>query len=213
MNGLNIGIMNLFKRLFNKSAKEPKTEHTNQESEVHTDEINFTEVFSEESVTDRYTEDAIDPEMLDGCLKMVEGYFIANKITDYNKKALNHPKNLDRTIDDGFGFALYCKASNMGDREAALFLAISLSDYLMKAYGFKMYKDSKPEHPLRGMTLKYNKDGIVLSLYPMEYAVKTLNYDGGFEELLSKVNANIGTMAKVKNKFEEFLNDDDDELN
>ncbi len=104
---------------------------------------------------------------------MIENYFIDNKIESKIKKPINHPVNLDQVDQDGF--VLYCKAFQLDEVQATLFLAYSLSDFLINKYGFKLYKDSEPEYPLRGMTLKYDKNGAVLSLYPYEYASKVLN--------------------------------------
>lgn len=207
--------MNLFKKLFSKKKKEDHSNREEFESILEAEEqkeINFKGVYSKEVAEERYIEEKIDSEMLSGCLKMIEGYFEGNKIENYNKKVINHPKNLDLTIDEGFGFGLYCKAFHLGEKEAALILATAASEYFISTYDIKLFKDTQPEYPLRGMTLKYNKNDVVLSLYPLEYAVKALNYEGGFMELESKIKSNIGAMARVQAQFEAFLSDDDDEL-
>ena len=85
--------------------------------------------------------------MLDGCLKMIENYFIDNKIERKIESPINHPINLDQVDQDGFGFVLYCKAFQLGEEQVTLFLAYSFSDFLINKYGFKLFKDSKPEYP------------------------------------------------------------------
>ncbi len=185
--------MSFFRKLFFSTKKEEETEKEG----LNIDGIHTTEYFEK-----RYREDNIDAEMLDGCLKMVEGYFIANKITRKMEDPINHPNNLDQTDQAGFGFVLYCKAYQLGEAQATLFLAISFSDFLIKKYGFKLYKDEKPEYPLRGMTLKYNKNGVVLSLYPYEYASKVLNGNETFSQMEEKLNNQLEKMPNV----EDFIN-------
>jgi len=190
--------MNFFKRLFSSN----KEEISNEQKGEH--KMNFNEVFTNDYFNERYSEENIKPSALEGCLKMVEGYFIDNKIERKIKSPINHPLNLDQTIDDGFGFDLYCKAFNLSDGEAALFLALAFGDYLITNYGFKLYKDSQPEYPLRGMTLKYDKDGVLLSLYPFEYASKALSYQATFEELYEKIESQLKKMPKVDDLLKDF---------
>lgn len=176
--------MNFFKKLF--SAKKSENKPEADPAEVPFQGIHTTDYFDK-----RYTEDSIEPDMLDGCLKMVESYFLDNKIEQKIKKTVNHPANLDQVVQDGFGFVLYCNAFKMGEREATLFLAYAFSDFLVQKYGFKLFRDAQPEYPLRSMTLKYDKNGVVLSLYPYEYASKVLNEDQSFEALESKLSVQI----------------------
>lgn len=146
--------------------------------------------------------------MLDGCLKMVESYFMDNKIERKVESPINHPLNLDQLDQDGFGFVLYCKAFQLGEGEAMMFLAFAFSDYLIKNYGFKLFKDNKPEYPLRGMTLKYDKEGIVLSLYPFEYSSKVLNGNETFSELEEKIKSQIRQMPDLNQVAKKFINPD-----
>ena len=143
--------------------------------------------------------------MLDGCLKMVESYFLDNKIERKIKTPINHPVNLDQVDQDGFGFVLYCKAFQLGEEQAALFLAFAFSDYLIKKYGFKLYKDSSPEYPLRSMTLKYDKDGVLLSLYPFEYSSKVLNSNQTFSEMEEKLSSQLAQMPSIKDTVDQFI--------
>ncbi|MBL4675273.1 MAG: hypothetical protein JKY70_03565, partial [Mucilaginibacter sp.] len=140
--------MNFFKKLFSS-----KNNSDNKES-------NFTGVYSEEYFKKRYTEEHLDESdgILDGCLKMIQSYFIDNKIEQKIAAPINHPENLDQVLDDGIGFHMYCKAFQLQDTQTAMFLAYSFSDFLVKAFDFKLYKDNEPEFPLRKMTLKYDKN-------------------------------------------------------
>lgn len=190
--------MNFFKKLFS-SNKETKKYETNDKG------VGFNGINSIEYFDNRYTEEKIEPEMLDGCLKMIESYFIDNKIERKIEDPINHPINLDQVDEDGFGFVLYCKAFQLEEQQATLFLAYSFSNYLINKYGFKLFKDSKPEYPLRGMTLKYDKNGVLLSLYPYEYASKVLNGNQTFSEMEEKLNSQIVEMPEMDGLIEKFI--------
>ncbi len=179
--------MNFFKKLFSNKKFGTNSEDTLAEVK---------ELYTEEYFNKRYQEDVIEEHIMDGTRKMIESYFVANKITPV-ESPINHPKNLDLTVDEGFGFALFCKASNFDESMPPSLLAMAFNDYLIKNYGFKLYKDSEPEYPLRGMTLKYDKNGAKLSLYPIEYAVKVLAYEASFEDLYSRINDNLLRMPDI----------------
>lgn len=190
--------MNFFKKLF--SAKSEKNQNeTDQETP-------FKEIVSTEYFDERYDEDFIKPEMLEGCLKMIEGFAVANKLDRKVQAPINHPLNLDQAVEDGFGFELYCKALNLGKTDSAMMLAYAFSDFLIKLYGFKLFHDKKPEYPLRGMTLKYDREGMLLSLYPFEYAVKVLNYEARFEDLVIRLESNLKSLPRVDDVLNQFLN-------
>ncbi|SDC66490.1 hypothetical protein [Pedobacter soli] len=190
--------MNFFKKLF--SAKSEKNQNeTDQETP-------FKEIVSTEYFDERYDEDFIKPEMLEGCLKMIEGFAVANKLDRKVESPINHPLNLDQAVEDGFGFELYCKALNLGKTDSAMMLAYAFSDFLIKRYGFKLFHDKKPEYPLRGMTLKYDREGMLLSLYPFEYAVKVLNYEARFEDLVIRLESNLKSLPEVDDVLKQFLN-------
>ncbi len=191
--------MNFFKKLF--SSKKLTNETVNNNEGINFQGISSTEYFDE-----RYIEENINPEMLDGCLKMIESYFIDNKIEQKIKNPINHPINLDQVDREGFGFVLYCNAFQLDEQKATLFLAYSFSDFLIKNYGFKLYKDLKPEYPLRGMTLKYDKNGTFLSLYPYEYSSKVLNGNESFEEFVGRINSQIKEMPKLNEEIQKFIN-------
>ena len=190
--------MNFFKKLFSTKKEENKSETKNEGSDLGG--IYTTEYFDK-----RYTEDKIDAGMLDGCFKMIESYLIDNKIERKIESPINHPINLDQLDQDGFGFVMYCKAFQLGEKEATLFLAYSFSDFLINKYGFKLFKDSEPDYPLRGMTLKYDKNGVVLSLYPYEYASKVLNGNATFTEMEGKLNAQLTEMPEMDDILKKFI--------
>jgi len=189
--------MNFFKKLFSIKKEEIKSDSK--------EGSNFEGVYSTEYFDQRYSEDKIEAEMLDGCLKMIESYFIDNKIERKIEAPINHPINLDQVDQDGFGFVLYCKAFQLGEEQATLFLAYSFSDFLINKYGFKLFKDSKPEYPLRGMTLKYDKNGLVLSLYPYEYASKVLNGNQTFTEMEERLSSQLAEMPKMEDILNKFI--------
>lgn len=179
--------MSFLKRIF--SSKKETNNYEPKQSQINTKEY----------FDNRYIEDSIDPKMLEGCLKMIESYFIDNKIERKIQSPINHPINLDQVDQDGFGFLLYCKAFQIEESQAAMFVAYSFSDFLIKKYGFKLYMDSKPEYPLRSMTLKYEKDEVFLSLYPFEYTAKVLNGNSTFSDLVEKIKTQIEEMPDLEN--------------
>ncbi|RZK10617.1 MAG: hypothetical protein EOO46_10080 [Flavobacterium sp.] len=193
--------MNFFKKLFSKKKEEIKSDSK--------EGSNFEGVYSTEYFDKRYSEDKIEAGML-GCLKMIESYFIDNKIERKIESPINHPINLDQVDQDGFGFVLYCKAFQLGEEQATLFLAYSFSHFLIDKYGFKLFKDSKPEYPLRGMTLKYDKSGVVLSLYPYEYASKVLNGNQTFTEMEERLNSQLAEMPKMDDILNKFIKSEED---
>ncbi len=194
--------MNFFKKLFfSKQEKQETTKLQNQ------DAPKFDAIYTDEYFNKRYQEENIYDEngILDGCLKMIEGYFIDNKIEKLNKESINHPENLDQVVDEGFGFSLYCKAFDLSDKEATLFLSYAFSDFIIKKYGFKLFSDNEPEFPLRFLTLKYDNNGAVVSIYPYEYAAKVLNYEAKFVDLHNRIEANIGNLPSVKDVLDSFI--------
>lgn len=182
--------MNFFKKLF--SSK--KQTHPSEKKE---EETPFNTIYSSDYFDKRYTEDAIEAGMLEGCLKMIESYFLDNKIERKVENPMNHPANLDQTDQDGLGFVMYCNAFQLGEKEATLFLAYAFSDFLITRYGFKLFKDATPEYPLRGMTLKYDRNGVVLSLYPYEYANKVLTGNQTFSEMNERLDAQLAKMPNI----------------
>lgn len=195
--------MSFFKNLFSKRKENQSQEPDNLAS-------NFRGVYSKEYLDKRYAETPIEARMLDGCLKMIESYLIDNNISKKIDNPVNHPANLDQVDQEGFGFVLYCKALQLGEEKAILFLAYSFSEYLIKKYGFQLFKDSSPEHPLRSMTLKYANNGAALSLYPYEYAYKVLNGNQTFSEMEEKLNTQLSDMPKMKDLIDKFIDPEHD---
>lgn len=209
--------MNFFKKLFkgkdNKSPKETPTSpiHQNPEPDT-TSKVGISGVATEDYFDQRYKEDSISDEILEGTLKMIESYFPANKIEPIVKSPINHPKNLDQTIDDGFGFVMYCQALNMDENYAVGLLAMAFNDFLIKNHGFKLYRDLEPEYPLRDMTLKYDNQGAKLSLYPIEYTAKVINYEASFNDLYEKVKLNLESMPTAEEVYKKMMGSDDGDV-
>jgi hypothetical protein len=191
--------MGLFKKIFSSKKEENKSGSENESS-------NFEGIYSTEYFDKRYSEEKIDGEMLDGCLKMIESYFIDNKIGRKIQTPINHPINLDQVDREGLGFVLYCNAFQIGEEQATLFLAYSFSGFLMNKYGFKLFKDAKPEYPLRGMTLKYDNNGVLLSLYPYEYASKVLNGNETFTGMEEKLSSQLAELPGIGDLVNRFIN-------
>ena len=181
--------MNFFKKLFSSKPEEPKKKQT--------ESSNYNEIRTKEYFDKRYSEEKIDASITNGSLKMIESYFIDNKIERKVKNPINHPSNLDQVVEDGMGFQMYCKAFQMEDSMIIGSLSIAFSDFMAKNFDFKMFKDSSPEFPLRSMTLKYDKNGVVLSLYPYEYSLKVLNYEATFEQIYTKIKNHLENMPNV----------------
>ena len=105
--------MNFFKKLFktsktNNQPNNPKDDvgpdHKVAQEPDETAKVEISGIATHEYFDERYEEDTIDEGMLATTLQMIEQYFPANKIKPIVAKPINHPKNLDQTIDDGFGF-------------------------------------------------------------------------------------------------------------
>lgn len=197
--------MQFFKKLFGK--KKP-TETQEQYVNQRLQHAGVNEIATEEYFNKRYQEETVAPEMLDGALKMIESYFIDNKIERPVAAPINHPKNLDETMDEGFGFVLYCKAMQMDESLAAGILAMAFNDFMIKNHGFKLYKDNEPEFPLRSMTLKYDNQGAKLSLYPIKYAAKVINYAGSFNDLYGQVKTGLENMPTSEDVLKNMLGEE-----
>lgn len=189
--------MNFFKKLFSS-----KTEETNPEKN-NSEKTTIKEIFTEDYFAKRYTEININDEstIVDGCFKMIESYYLDNKIERNVENPVNHPANLDQIVEDGMGFHMYCKAFGQEDSQIVFILAYALAEFLIKENHFKFYKDSEPEFPMRSMTLKLDINGAVLSLYPFEYSLKVLNNESRFESLYDKIKAQTENMPNMKDDF------------
>jgi len=186
--------MNFFKKLF--SSKK-----TNEQEEV-----NVSAIYTNEYFDKRYKEENIfDSIMFDGAKKMLKGFYIDNQMEQKIPNLINHPVNLDQVVNDGMGFLMYCKAMGVDNGVMVGTLAIAFSEFLVNTYGFKFYKDNEPEVPLRSMTLKYDKEGAILSLYPFEYSVKVLNSESLFETLNEKIKTQLVNLPDVEDVLDKFL--------
>ena len=194
--------MNFFKKLFssNKEAQINETAATSnsENAQIGTNTESTAEVnaiYTEDYFAKRYTENNLDENsMLDGSLKMIESYFLDNNIEPKIKNPINHPNNLDQTVSEGLGFHMYCNAMQFEDNATIMVLAMAMSDFYVRHLDFKLYNDNEPESPLRSMTLKYNKNGAVLSLYPYEYSLKVLENSATFTELFDKIKNALSAM-------------------
>ena len=92
---------------------------------------------------------------------------------------------------------MHSNAVNIDENTAILFLAFALNEFFITNYDFKLYADTKPEFPLRGMTLKFKKDNRYFSLYPYEFSLKVWNNQARFEELLDNVEHNLKNMPSI----------------
>ena len=191
--------MSFFKKLFSKN--EDSSNESSTKSGAEFKGIGTTEYFDK-----RYTLETINPKVLDGACKMIESYLIENKIERNTDFPVNHPETLDLVDQKGFGFVLYCKAFQLGEMDAAFFMAYCFSDYLITNYGFQLYIDSEPEFPLRNFTLKYNRDGVVLSLYPIEYTTKVLNGNEMYKELIEKLESHISKLPEQADLIKKYTN-------
>lgn len=176
--------MSFFKKIF--SSKKGNSQIEQQ--------ISFEGIATEEYFNNRYTEEQLDASVLDGALKMIESFFIDNNAERKVKSPINHPINLDQTMDEGLGFTMYCRAFDLEENHALMFLTFGFNDFMMKKFGFKLYRDAKPEFPLRTITLKYDNQGAKLSLYPIEYASKVLNFEASFEDLHKQIEEALKNM-------------------
>ncbi|MCE3296006.1 MAG: hypothetical protein K0R65_1720 [Crocinitomicaceae bacterium] len=192
--------MGFFKKIFSGKGNDANKQETKVSA-----------VFTEKYFDERFTEQKLDekPGIIDGCMKMVESFFMDNKIESKVKKPVNHPVNLDQAVTEGVGFHTYCKSFGLEDGQVILFLAYAFSEFLMGQYDFRLYKDNEPEFSLRDMTLKYNKNGVVLSLYPVEYALKVLNHESSFEDLYGKLNGHLERLPGVDELLQGFTGEKD----
>lgn len=191
--------MNLFKKLFS-AIPTNKVEKTNHNLPQ--------EVFTTNYFDERYIEEKLDRNdiMVDGSFRMLSSYFIDTKNDQPIAEPIYHPKNLDAAVQQGMGFYHYCKLFEQDDKQIGLTLTLAFSYYMIENYDFKFYKDKTPELPLRFMTLKYNKDGGIISLYPFEYSLKVLNGEASFTELVEKVEKNIKEMPTASEVMENLKN-------
>lgn len=187
--------MNFFKKIF---SKKQATQNDTVPQMIYTEEY-FNQRFVEEDLKS-------DPIVFEGHLKLIEGYFIDMEVEKPIDNPINHPKNLDKTFDSVITFKLYCNGFQLEDNMVAFALSSAISDFFITKYGFKLYKDKTPEYPLRFLSLKYNKNGVQLSLYPFEYSVKVMNLEATFEDLENRIKDKLEVMPEYENMLNNIKN-------
>jgi len=167
------------------------------------------EVYTEEYFKERYTEQELSENdlLVDGSFKMLESFFIDNKIKPIIDQPVYHPLNIDQAVQEGVGFYEYCRQFDQDDKQIGLIITIAFSYFLVNEWDFKLFNDKTPEYPLRFMTLKYDRNGGVLSLYPFEYSLKVLNGEARFSDLFEKIKTNLENIASAKDVLNSLKRD------
>ncbi len=163
-------------------------------------------IYTDEYFRNRYTEDELLSEdvLVDGSFRMLSSFFIDNKVTLAIENPVYHPNNIDKAVTTEPGFYQYCKSFDQEDKQIGLMLTIAFSYYMIHEFGFKLYRDKTPEFPLRFMTLKYDNNGGVISLYPFEYSLKVLNGEALFSDLLERIKSNLGNLPSAEDLLTNF---------
>lgn len=192
--------MSFFRKIFSKNKV------TNNENHKAP---GLKEVYTEEYFKGRYTEQELSENdlLVDGSFKMLESFFIDNKIKPVIDQPVYHPLNIDQAVQEGMGFYEYCKQFDQDDKQIGLIITIAFSYFLVNEWDFKLFNDKTPEFPLRFMTLKYDRDGGVLSLYPFEYSLKVLNGEARFSDLFEKIKNNLGNIPSAKDILDNLKRD------
>jgi hypothetical protein len=195
--------MNFFKKLFSSNKEE-----TN-ENKINSESPQIKEIYRDDYFQNRFIETDIyeNQSMIEGCMKMIESYYLDNKIEKIISSSVNHPVNLDQVVEEGMGFHRYCQSFGQEDSQIIFILAYAFAEFLIKENNFKLYKDNEPEFPLRSITLKLEVNGAVLSLYPFEYSLKVLNNEAKFESLFDKIKSQTQSMPNIKEDFMKNLNE------
>ncbi|SMP15689.1 hypothetical protein [Chryseobacterium profundimaris] len=192
--------MSFFRKIFSRNKN--SNQENNEVPQVK-------EIFTEEYFDSRYTEQELSENdlLVDGSSKMLESFFIDNKIKPVIDQPVYHPLNIDQAVQDGMGFYEYCKQFDQDDKQIGLIITIAFSYFLVNEWNFKLFNDKTPEFPLRFMTLKYNRNGGVLSLYPFEYSLKVLNGEERFSDLFEKIKNNLGNIPSAKDILDNLKRD------
>lgn len=192
--------MSFFRKIFSRNKN--SNQENNEVPQVK-------EIFTEEYFDSRYTEQELSENdlLVDGSFKMLESFFIDNKIKPVIDQPVYHPLNIDQAVQEGMGFYEYCKQFDQDDKQIGLIITIAFSYFLVNEWNFKLFNDKTPEFPLRFMTLKYNRNGGVLSLYPFEYSLKVLNGEARFSDLFEKIKNNLGNIPSAKDILDNLKRD------
>jgi hypothetical protein len=110
--------MSFFRKIFSKNK------NSNQENK---EVPQVKEVFTEEYFDSRYTKQELseDDLLVDGSFKMIESYFLDNKIKPIIESPIYHPANIDEAIEEGIGFFQYCKLFNRVNGHHRIFLFLN----------------------------------------------------------------------------------------
>ena len=184
--------MNFLKKIF--GSKEKEFEKKVNENKNKTPE--FKGIIVDEYFNKRYKETIIEKELIEGIYKTINGYISTNNLKMKVENPIEHPINLDYIatvgVENGIGFIDFCKTfGKKGDEEIVMYLSYAFSKYMIENFEFKLYDDNEPEFPHRFLSLKYNKNGKLLSLYPFEYSLKVLNIEASFESLHSRIKSQL----------------------
>ena len=194
--------MNFFKRFFSS-----KKEQESQENGMADDHAFNADASSQES-EERY--EAENHEAMSGLfessIKVVEGYFKDNKVERLVNEPVNHPANLDQTVDEGMGFLLYGRALGMSDQQILSILSLAFNKFMIDQYGFKIYKDHQPELPLRTMVLKLDTNDLKQSIYPLEYTNNVLIREAYYDDITKKIDMQLSRIPGVKNLMDRYIN-------
>ncbi|MDX2362790.1 MAG: hypothetical protein QNK23_18415 [Crocinitomicaceae bacterium] len=193
--------MSFFKKIFSSTKDNSQKQHRRVSGEV-------SEVYTDAYFQNRYTEEEIESSRLEGSLKMIDSYFLSNSIQRKIEDPINHPLNLDQSVEDGMGIHMYSKAFELEESQVVMFLTVAFNDYMIKNLEFKLYKDKEPEFPMRSMTLKYDKNGAVLSLYPFEYCLKVLKSESTFEDLYLKIKDHLENLPNKDELLDKLSGED-----
>ncbi|WP_157687317.1 hypothetical protein [Pedobacter psychrophilus] len=162
-------------------------------------------VLTDESFDKRYKELDSDNPIFEDSNKMINDYFQVNNISQKFNGSTNHPVNIDQVLNEGFYD--FCKSLDMEDKQIGMTLSICFSNYFTENFDFQLYSDNEPESSLRFLTLKYNKDGVVMSLYPFEYTLKVLNKESTYENLYLKIQNQLNQLPNKDETLKEMLSD------
>ncbi|MDQ1096089.1 MULTISPECIES: hypothetical protein [Chryseobacterium] len=112
--------MSFFKKIFSKN----KSSNGDRQ-----DMPKIQEIYTDDYFNDRYIEQQLseDDLLVGGSFKMLESFFIDNKIKPLIEKPIYHPSNIDQAIEEGMGFYEYCKIFEQEDKQIGLTLTIAFS--------------------------------------------------------------------------------------
>ncbi|UMY66455.1 MULTISPECIES: hypothetical protein [unclassified Flavobacterium] len=184
--------MSFFKKLFS-ANKDKQPETASLPKFIATDEY----------IDTRYKEERIPDKIREGNEKMIRSYYVDNAIVPKVAEPLNSPLNLDQ-INENDGFLHYCRGFGLPDVQIIFTLAASFAAFFESEHGFKLYKDLTPDSELRGMVMKYEKNGGVLFAYPFEYALAALNGEKSFENLNKQVGEKIGNLPTTQDFLDQL---------